>query len=68
MGVNYADLRALNKVLKKLVMSVQPTFITQAGTPQLPSATASVATNSAAQQEMESAEGKRRQSGVPSPY
>lgn len=49
LGVNYADLRALNKVLKKLVMSVQPTFITLTGTPQPLSATASVATNSGVQ-------------------
>lgn len=57
-GVNYVRVRALNKPLKKLEMSIQPTFITLTGIPQQLSVTVRVTTNSGAQKEMKSAEGK----------
>lgn len=47
--VNYACVWALNKPLKKLEMSMQPTFITLTGIPQQLSVTVSVTTNSGAQ-------------------
>lgn len=42
LGVNYACVRTLNKPLKKLEMSIQPTFITLTGIPQQLSVTVCV--------------------------
>lgn len=42
-------MRALNKPLKKLEMSIQPTFITPTGIPQQLSVNVSVTTKSRAQ-------------------
>lgn len=57
--MKYACVWALNKPLKKLEMSIQPIFITLTGIPQQLSVTGSVTTNSKAQLEMKSTEGKR---------